>query len=196
VFASQCAGSVRTAGLAGTHYAAWWAVRADSTADIVAASSTDGRTWTTPVKLDSADVAHVGCRREPPALAADGDNLQVVYTMRAREGPGVFLAHSMDRARTFHSPVAVVYGEKLGLASVAASGNFVIVAYEDPNTTPTRISIAVSTTMAHLFEFREVVSPEDVAASHPEAFTDGTHVTVSWQRAGDNTRITKRGSVR
>jgi len=196
VFASQCTASVRTTGLAGTHYAAWWAVRSDSTADIVASSSTDGRTWTTPVKLDSADVARDGCRRVPPALAADGDNLQVVYTMKAREGPGVFLAHSMDRAHTFHSPVAVVYGEKLGLASVAARGNFVIVAYEDPNTTPTRISIAVSTTMAHLFEFREVVSPEDVAASRPEASTDGTHVTVSWQRAGDSTRIIRRGSVR
>ncbi|HEX7938870.1 MAG TPA: hypothetical protein VF483_07730, partial [Gemmatimonadaceae bacterium] len=195
----QCAGSIRTAvSPSGVHYAVWWSVRPDSSADIVASSSRDGRTWTGPAKLDTADAGKAGCKRPPPALVADGDNLQVVYAMQAHEGPGVFLAHSMDDARTFHSPVAVVYGEKPGLAAVAAKGNFVIVAYEDPNTTPTRISVAVSTTMAHLFEYRAVVSPEDAAATRPEVWTDGTQVVLSWVRAGSDstTRITLRGHVR
>jgi len=194
----QCTGTVRTAVSArGVHYAVWWSVRPDSSADIVASASRDGRSWTSPAKLDTADTGKSGCRRPAPALVADGDNLQVVYAMQAREGPGVFLSHSMDGARTFHSPVAVVYGEKPGLASVAAKGNFVVVAYEDPNTTPTRISVAVSTTMAHLFEYRAVVSPEDAAATRPEVWTDGDQVVLSWVRSGDSTtRITLRGHVR
>ena len=195
----QCTASVQVwRDEAGVAYAAWWALRPDSTADIVASATTDGGSWSAPARLDTADAGRVGCNRPPPAIAGDGDNLQVVYAMRAREGPGIFLAHSMDRARTFHSPVAVVYGEKLGLASVSAAGNFVIVAYEDPNTTPTRISIALSTTMAHLFEYREVISPEDVAASRPLVYTDGKRVELSWSRAGSDStrRIVRRGTVR
>jgi hypothetical protein len=196
---AQCVASIRVAtNAAGVQYAAWWSLRADSSADIMASSSSDGRTWTMPWRLDSVDVGRTGCDRPPPALAADGDNLHVVYSMQAREGPGVFLAHSMDRGRTFHSPVAVVYGRKPGLASIAASGNFVVAAYEDPNTTPTRISIAVSTTMAHLFDFRAVVSPPDAAATKPRVWTDGTRVEVSWVRAETDsaTRLTRRGRVR
>lgn len=197
VFPNQCLASVRFWRDDAISYAAWWSLRADSTADIVTSSTTDGHAWSTPVRVDSADVARVGCNRMPPGITADGDNVHVVYAMRAREGPGVFLSHSMDRARTYHSPVAVVYGEKPGLSSVAASGNFVIVAYEDPNTTPTRISIALSTTMAHLFQFREVVSPENMAASHPWVHVDGRLVAVSWRRAADTTQqITRRGLVR
>lgn len=199
VVPNQCSNSVRTYWDDSFHpYAVWWSLRSDSTADLVASSTTDGRRWSAPVRIDTADVAKVGCRRPPPALFSEGDNVHVAYSMRAGEGPGIFLAHSMDRGRTFHSPVAVAYGEKLGLASVAANGNFVIVAYEDPNTTPTRISIALSTTMAHLFEYREVISPEDMAASQPFVYTpDGKHVTLTWRRAADSTKqIRVDGTVR
>ena len=197
-FPNQCTASVRVWWNDATHaYAAWWSLRSDSSADIVASSSVDGRTWAKPVRVDTADIATVGCKRQPPAIAGDGDNVHVVYAMRAKEGPGYFLSHSMDGGRAFHSPVAVVYGVKLGLAAVAAGGNFVIVAYEDPNTTPTRISIAVSTTMAHLFEYREVMSSEDQAATAPSVFVDGTLIVLNWRRANDTTRmITRRGQMR
>jgi hypothetical protein len=166
----------------------------------VATSSRDGVTWTPPVRLDTVDVSRLGCRRPPPALFADHQrgNVYVVYAMRAPEGPGLFLSHSMDGARTFHSPVAIVYGERLGLASVAADSFNVIVAYEDPNSTPTRISIALSNTMGHLFDFREVVSSEDVAGSEPHVTVQGKDVTLQWRRAsGDSTkRIERRGTLR
>ena len=199
VFPNQCAATVRIWTDDSSHpIAVWWSLRADSTADVVASRTSDGRTWSAPVRIDTADAAKVGCRRPPPAVFGDGDNFYVAYSMRAREGPGVFHSHSMDRGRTFHSPVAVVYGERLGLASIAAKGNFVIVAYEDPNTTPTRISIALSTTMAHLFEYREVVSPEDMAASQPVVLTDGKRVKLYWRRGGaDSTKfIALQGTVR
>ena len=196
-FPGQCRSSVRAWTSKPAAYAVWWAVRPDSTADIVASVTTNGIHWSAPVKVDTVDVGRVGCDRPPPSLFADGDNLHVVYSMTAKEGPGVFLAHSMDRARTLHSPVAVVYGARPAMTSVAAEGNLVVVAYEDPNTTPTRISVALSTTMAHLFEFRESVSPPDGAVSAPWVHLDGRNIEVSWNRAGDShDRTGKRGTIR
>lgn len=184
-FAGQCAGSTRVARTAsGARYAVWWSMRPppDSAADVMASWSADGAAWSIPARVDTADVGRIGCRRLPPAIAADGDNVHVVYPMAAREGPGIFSAHSMDRGVTFHSPVAVVYGEKLGLASIAARGNLVVVAYEDPNTSPTRISVALSRTMAHLFEYRQIVSPSGGAVAAPGIATDGKQIAVTWVR--------------
>ena len=196
-FAGRCAGSARVVRSAsGTRYAVWWSMRADSTANVMASGSTDGLTWSTPARVDTADVARVGCRRPPPAIAEDGDNVHIVYAMVAREGPGIFSAHSMDRGATFHWPVAVVYGEKPGLAVVAARGNFVVVAYEDPNTSPTRISIAISRTMAHLFEYREMVSRSGSAVAAPGVATDGKRIAVTWTTSPASPRVARLGNVR
>jgi len=181
--AGQCTLSVRTAvDASGTRHAVWWQLRADRTADLVTARSADGRTWSAPLRIDTLDAGRVGCFRAPPAITADGSNIHVVYAMHAREGPGIFLTHSMDGGGLYHSPSTVVYGPKPGRADVAASGNLVLVAYEDPNTSPTRISVAISTTMAHLFEYRQVVSPPGVALTLPRVAIEGRRVTVTWAR--------------
>src|SRR5262245_3248132 len=114
----QCDGTVASVVSAGSSYAAWWSMRRDSTAELVAAFTTDGRAWSLPVRIDTLDVSRTGCQRVRPSVFVDGENVYVVYSMRAREGPGIFSTHSMDRGLTWHSPVAVVYGERLGLASV------------------------------------------------------------------------------
>jgi hypothetical protein len=193
----QCESGVAAWQENGMPRAAWWLLRPDNVADLVMSSMTGG-TWTAPVRLDTADVGKARCRPKP-AVAVDGDNLHIVYAMDAREGPGFFLTHSMDRGRTFHSPVAVVYGRNPGRVAIAASGNLVVVAYEDPNSNPTRISVAVSTTMAHLFDFREVISGADAAASRPAVSTDGKRVMVRWSRVGPDsltTQIVRRGTLR
>ena len=195
----QCPASVRLwRDESGNAWVAWWSLRSDQSADLLAASTSNGRTWTTPVRVDTADAGRTGCDRPPPGIMVDGANVHIVYAMRAREGPGIFLAHSMDGGALFHSPVAVVYGEKPGLASVVARGNFVVAAYEDPNTSPTRISVAISTTMAHLFEFRQVVSPPGGAVADPFVWTNGAGVFVSWARAGEPspTRYARYGTIR
>jgi hypothetical protein len=183
----QCASSVRTWWNQGSPVvnAVWWSLRADQSADLVTATARDGRTWSAPIRVDTADVGKSGCDRPPPAIYGDGANVHIVYSMRAREGPGIFLTHSMDGGALYHSPVAVVYGEKPGLASIGARGNFVVVAYEDPNTNPTRISVAISTTMAHLFDFREIVSPPGESVAKPSVLVDSSGVMVSWVRAAE-----------
>ncbi len=109
VDAGPCRESVRFArDTTGEWYATWWAARPDSTAEIVVARSADGTRWEAPVRVDTVDAGRTGCRRPAPAIDAWGGHVHVAYSMAAREGPGIFASHSMDRGVLFHTPVAVV----------------------------------------------------------------------------------------
>ena len=200
--AEPCVAGLRVArdSTGGGYYAVWWAPRPDSTADLVVAHSSDGAAWDTPVKVDTLDTARVNCRRMPPSIAADAGNVHVSYSMAAREGPGIFASHSMDRGKMFHSPVAVVYGERIGQTAIAARGSLVAVAYEDPNTTPRRIGLALSSTMAHLFQSRTLVSPPSGDVSGPGVVLGDSTVTVTWtlfpRDSGAPRRMMRRGRIR
>lgn len=193
----QCLASVRLArDTTGQWYAAWWALRPDSTADLVVAYSADGVKWEPPVKVDTLDTSPVGCRRFAPSIAADSGNVHVAYAMAAREGPGIFASHSMDRGTMFHTPVAVVYGERIGATAIAARGWIVAVAYEDPNGTLDRIGLALSTTMAHLFQHRLTVSPGSDAARRPDVAIGRDRIAVTWARGADTTvRLLRMGDL-
>ncbi len=183
VFTGQCAGSVRVArDGAGEWYATWWSARPDSTAEIVVSRSSNDASWTPPVRVDTTDVGRIGCQRAPPSIAADSGVVHVVYAMTAREGPGIFASHAMDQGMTFHSPVAVVYGERIGLTAVAARGNLVAVAYEDPNTNPQRIGVAFSRTMGHPFDVRQLVSSTIEVARDPRVALSERTIAVTWAR--------------
>jgi hypothetical protein len=186
-----CPGSLKLASARGTLYAVWWAPRADSSARLLSAhSSDDGRSWSAPAPVDTTDRGVSGCRREPPAIAADPASgyVHVTYAMLAPEGPGIFFSHSMDGGASFHSPVPILYGDRLGRTSVAADGDLVVVGFEDPNSTMPRIGLAMSHTMGHIFEDRIVpVSDDNGAASRPLTAVHGRRVAVAWeQRASEN----------
>lgn len=197
---AQCTATVRTArDTNGDWYAAWWATRADSTADLVMARSADGgATWGAAIRVDTLDIARSGCRRLPPAIAASDGNVHVAYSMAAREGPGVFASHSMDRGTMFHTPVAVVYGERIGLTAIAARGNTVAVAFEDPNSTLDHIGLALSRTMAHLFQYRHTASPTAASARQPDVVLGNGRIAVMWTRVtnGSAQRMIRTGVVR
>jgi hypothetical protein len=197
----QCAGSARVARdtTTGDWYAAWWGARPDSTAELLASRSSDGDEWGPPVAVDTTDAGRVGCNRPAPSVTADRGNFFVVYAMTAREGPGIFASHSMDRGTMFHAPVAVVYGERIGRAAIAAEGDIVVVAYEDPNTEPRRIALALSRTMGHLFQSRMAVSPPAVQARDPAVAVAGGRIAVTWRpvnAGGDAGRLLRVGAIR
>jgi hypothetical protein len=158
--AGACRESVRTAwsGSSGTErYAVWWSLRADSSATLLAARSLDGGlTWAAPQNVDTLDRSDVGCTRPAPAIAADSVSgyVHVAYAMHAPEGTGVFFAHAMDRGAMYHSPVAIVYGDRLVDVDVASLRDTVAVAYMDPSMRNPRIGLALSRTMGHIFEVR------------------------------------------
>lgn len=197
---AQCRESVRVARdeRTGQSYAVWWALRGDSTADLVVAYSPNGRQWNAAVRVDTLDAGRVACRRPPPAVVADGDNVYVAYAMAAREGPGIFASHSMDRGVMFHSPVAVVYGANIGRSAIAAKGNVVAVAYEDPNSNPQRVALAFSRTMGHPFESRAIVSPPTGAAGDPRVALGVRRIAVVWTQgdsASGGARLMRVGAV-
>jgi hypothetical protein len=182
---TACAASLRLAASGGKLFAAWWSPRPDSTALLLASVSTDsGRTWRTAARVDSTDHGATGCARTAPGIAADAASgyVHVTYAMQAVEGPGLFFAHSMDGGATFHSPVPIIYGERLGVTSVAASGERVAVAFEDPGSRTPRIGLALSTTMGHIFERRVLpVSDDNSAATQPLVAVSGHRITVAWR---------------
>jgi hypothetical protein len=184
----QCAGSlVATVARGDTAYAAWWAPRADSSALLVVARSEDrGHNWRAPEIADSTDRGHTGCGRPAPFIAADTANgyVHLVYFMVAAEGPGVFFTHSMGAGEMFHSPVPIVYGERVSTSAVSSNGDTVAVAYLDPNSSTPQLWLALSRTTGHIFESRVPVSPATELASRPAVAVRGHRITVAWLETG------------
>jgi hypothetical protein len=183
---SVCPGSLVMSRAGRRLYAAWWRVRPDSGALLRAAHTEDGgRTWSAPVPVDTTDQSVSGCRRAPPAIAADSASgyVHVVFALLGREGPGLFYAHSMDGGATFHAAVPIFYGDRLGRSSVAADGEMVAVAFEDPNSRAPRIGLALSHTMGHIFEERLLpISEDNEIASRPMVAVRRRRLAVAWLR--------------
>jgi hypothetical protein len=174
-----CAATLRTSQGRSLLFASWWTARADSSAGLYVASSADsGRTWRPPMAVDTTDVSSNGCQRPAPALTTLGDDVYVAYSMIAPEGKGVFFAHSMGSM--LHSPVPVIYGERLVETGIAVEENRVAVAYEEPNGRRPQIDVALSMTQGHLFDWHATASrPVDVASS-PAVALAGREMAVSW----------------
>ena len=192
-----CSGSLRLSRAGRMLFAVWWSPRADSTATLASASTGDnGATWSGVVPVDTTDRGVTGCARTPPAISADSANgsVHVTYAMLAAEGPGLFYSHSMDGGTTFHAPVTILYGDRLGRTSVAAVGDIVAVAFEDPNSRAPRIGLALSRTMGHIFEYRVLpVSADNGTATQPLVAVQQRRLTVAWQeRAAPNAGIVLR----
>lgn len=192
-----CAGSLRLSRARGTLQAVWWSPRPDSGARLLAAhSSDDGATWSAIASVDTMDRGVSGCRRPAASIAADSASgyVHITYAMVAPEGPGLFFSHSMDNGASFHSPVPILYGERLGVTSVAAAGDHVVVGFEDPNSGTPRIGLALSRTMGHIFEDRLLpVSDDNGSATHPLVSVQGRRLTVAWrQQAAANTQPSVR----
>ena len=184
--AGVCPGSLVLSRAGGRLYAAWWRVRPDSGALLLAAhTENEGRSWSAPAPVDTTDQSVSGCNRSPPAIAADSASgyVHVVFALLGREGPGLFYAHSMDTGATFHAAVPIFYGDRLGRSSVAADGDLVAVAFEDPNSRTPRIGLALSRTMGHIFEERLLpISDDHGVATNPQTAVRGRRIAVAWHR--------------
>jgi len=198
-FSGVCTGSVRAAMGPKQLRAVWWGLRPDSGAVLYTAASTDsGKTWGSPLKVDTADVGVHACQRAAPTIAAVGDDLHIAYSMTAAEGTGVFFAHFLGSM--VHSPVAVIYGDRVVPTAIAAEGNRIAVAYEQPNGTRHQIGLALSSTQGHIFETHMTASRDIDDAISPQVALAGNVIAVSWltPRSGDTTttRVVRVGHIR
>lgn len=186
IIATACPGSLRVAWAGAREiYAVWWAPRADSSAALLAARSRDGgRSWPDVAPVDTADRGSQGCRRPAASVAADASKgyVHVAYWLVGPGAPGIFFAHSMPGPLMFHAPVPIIYGERPGRTSVAASGDVVVVAYEDPNGVRPRVGLALSRTLGHTFDHRVRVSTGVGAAVEPRVALAGGRVAVAWRQ--------------
>lgn len=188
---NACPASVRIAKAGDLTYAAWWQVRADSSVVLMVSRSPGGGSWSSPAIADSTDHGTRGCGRPAPSIAADSSSgyLHIAYFAEPMGGGGVFFAHSMDSAATFHAPVPIVYGKNPSRASVAGSGDRVVVAYEDPNATQPMIGIALSRTMGHIFERRMRATSENFRALQPVVRIAGDSILLWWSEYSPNPAI-------
>jgi hypothetical protein len=209
----RCARSLRVALAPGRGRVAVWWTRLDGGRVALMAAWRDSSaaglapTWRGPIPVDTVDQgprdaqaadrgAH-GCARPAPGLAVDDAHgyVHVAYALTGPEGPGVFYAHQMDPRGLFEPPTAIVYGERLGTARVAAAGDVVAVAYEDPNSGPrTRVGLAVSRTSGHLFDDRLLASTPSLAARDPHVAVQGSAIVVGW--SDDAALVVRRARIR
>jgi hypothetical protein len=187
--AAPCLRSIRTASADPDLFRVWWTTRSDSSVVLSMQHSSDrGTRWESPVLVETRDRGRRGCDRPAPGIFYDAARgyLHLVYFIEAKDGAGVFFAHSMDKGGMFHSPVPVVYGNAPVAASVAANGDSVVVVYEDPNAMTPRIGIVLSRSTGHIFEARSDATPDDVPAVGPWVTLVHRKITV-WWRPGENT---------
>ena len=97
-------------------------------------------------------------------------------------GSGIFFAHSMDSAATFHAPVPIVFGPNPSRVSVASHGERVVVAYEDPNAQQPVIGVALSKTMGHLFENRMQATTDNGRAMQPIVRVGADSIQLWWRQ--------------
>jgi hypothetical protein len=197
--AGLCVSSVQTVAATAHIYAVWWAVRPDSSAILYSAASADsGRTWGKAAAVDTTDISSRGCSRPPPSLTSVGDDMYVAYSMIAPEGTGVFFAHTMDSM--LHSPVAVIYGDRLVASAIAAEGDRVVVAYEEPNGSREQIDLALSTTQGHIFESHTTATRDVDVATSPTVAIAGQSIAVSWMErrldASASSRVVRAGLIK
>ena len=193
-----CPGSLQIARATATEvYGVWWSPRPDGSVRLLSSRSADGgASWMQPVPVDTTDRGGRGCARPAPAIAADSTTgyVHVVYYVEGPDGPGLFFSHSMEGGELYHEPVPVVYGRGPVSGAVAADGNTVVVAYEDPNTRRPRVGLQISHTMGHLFEERiPVVSGGNVASSEPKVAVRGRTVAVGWTERPTGSRGDEEG---
>ena len=191
-----CPGSIRTARQHDASLAAaWWTVRNDSSVVLLAAVSRDGgATWSVPVPIDTADVGRAGCARPPLSIATSGGFVHVAYSLRGREGTGVFYAHSMTRGRSYEPPTPIVYGDRLTAAAVSADAGVVAVAFEDPNGRNPQIGLAISKDWGHIFGDRIRGSTGVGPAAMPQVAVAGLQIAVAWQQRSRGADVASRAT--
>ena len=177
--------------------AVWWSRRDRGRVALLTAwrdSTADGPgPWQGPIAVDTLDQGPrdaradernaAGCSRAAPDVVLDPLNgfVHVAYALTGPEGSGIFYAHQMVRHVPFEPPQAVIYGDRLGVARVASTGDLVAVVFEDPNGgARAGIGMAVSRSAGHVFDDRLVVTSSTLGGRDPYVVAKGTAMVVGW----------------
>ncbi|HEY8165817.1 MAG TPA: hypothetical protein VIF83_09730 [Gemmatimonadaceae bacterium] len=185
-----CEASVRIARAGATTFATWWELHSDGSARLIVSRMDSTMREPQAVAADTADHSRRECGRPAPAIAVSPSGyVHLAYFAEPVEGSGVFYAHSMDGGLTFHTPVAIVFGDKPSAVSVAAAGDTVVVAYEDPNSERPSIGLALSQTIGHIFSMNSIASPDAARATLPVVRIGGRMIRLWWSERSPNPAV-------
>jgi len=98
----------------------------------------------------------------------------------------------MDEGASYHAPIPIIYGNRPAAVAIAASGDTLAIAYEDPNSATPAIGLALSKSQGHLFERKGILaSARGARAERPLVAVQGSservHVRIDWVGGGSTT---------
>jgi hypothetical protein len=169
----------------GTIYMAWRHVFPGSIRDVVVARSSDqGATWTTPVRVHADDWTFDACPHAGPAIALDSAGALHVTWWTGKEGnAGVFYAKSVDGARTFGEPVALgvaQFSRPSHVQLALAPDNRVVVAWDDGTKQTPQVVVRVSHDGGATFDAATLLSVAGRSATFPVLAIAGDSLAVAW----------------
>jgi hypothetical protein len=169
----------------GTLYMAWRHVYPGNIRDVVVAKSTDdGNTWSTPVLVHADNWKFDACPHAGPAIALDDEGRLHIAWWTGKEGSaGVYYAHSTDGARTFSEPIAMGIAQFSRPAHVQlalSSRNRVIVAWDDGTKKVSQVMMRISNDGGAHIGAATPVSAEGRVATFPVLGVSGDSVAIAW----------------
>ncbi len=192
----RCVGSLRLAhGPGGATAATWWSRRGGGRVALMTAwkGENTAALWSTPVAVDTSDTGPsdaragerraAGCNRIPPAIAVDAATgaVHIAYSLPTKAGAGVFHVSQSAPGGPFGAPQAIVHGDAPAAARIAAAGELVAIAYEDPNGGTRRgIVLALSHDSGAHFKDRLAATAGVQGGRDPYVMIRGDHIVVGW----------------
>jgi hypothetical protein len=173
----------------GSVYVAWRKIFEGEVRDIAIARSMDGgATFDAPRPVHRDGWVFPGCPHAGPGIAVASDGSVHVAWYTGRDGAaGTYYAASRDGGRTFGAPQPLLVGEWVppSLATVAAVGDRVWVAWDDRRAEPDKRTIHVARA-----EGGRLVERSTLAGSVPDLALAAGVRAVAWQQGGGVRLIT------
>jgi hypothetical protein len=152
--------------------------------------STDrGASFSTPISVSNDQAS--GSFSFLNAIAANGNNVYVVWTRVTNNAEDIYLAKSTDGGVTFSNPIQVESGGNGRSPAIAVSGNNVYVVWQDFTTSPSSLepeiffsaSIDAGATFSAPIDISNTAGP---LSKNPSIAANGNNVYVVWADCSTN----------
>jgi hypothetical protein len=169
-------------------YLAWRSVLPGNIRDVVVARSTDdGKTWSSPVRVHVDDWSIEACPHAGPSLVADARGVLHVAWWTGDPGrAGAYYARSEDGGASFSAPTAlgVAAESRPSHPQLALSGDTVVVAWDDGTVRVPQVRVRVSRDGGRTFGDPTTLTDEERAGTFPVLALAPEAITVAWSEQG------------
>ena len=186
--ACPCCRTSLAIGANGSLLLAWRSIIPGSIRDIVVARSTDdGRSWSTPVRVHADNWEFNGCPHAGPSLRTDRKGrVHIAWWTGKDSSAGVWYARSDDDARSFGEavPLGVADFSRPAHAQLTVSGDTVLAVWDDGTRAVPRILFRRSIDAGRSFSPEVVLSDSSAHAAYPVLVSTIRGIAVAWTQLG------------